>query len=120
MTVPESVSAWFTPCRLAPDGRYSLRFTEDSGESYVKYATVLGCHRSAGAGEYRFLLQDEGYRDSTVEVRAGADGEAGSALLLRHLHPPPELIDGYATGWADYLDALRRHLAAAGRAGSRV
>ncbi|MFI7445618.1 hypothetical protein [Nonomuraea indica] len=120
VTVPDSISAWFTPCRVGPDGRYSLRFTEKSGESYVKYATVLGCGRLGSAGEYRFLLHDEGYRDSTVEVRAGADGEAGSGLELRHLHPPPPLIDGYARGWADYLDALERHLAATGRARSRA
>ncbi|MBP2702990.1 SRPBCC domain-containing protein [Microbispora sp. RL4-1S] len=111
VTSPESISVWFTPCHLGPGGRYSLRFTEDSGESYFKYATVLGCARHATHGEYRFLLQDEGYRDSMVEVRVIADGGAGSTLELRHLHPPPELVDGYTRGWADYLDALRRHLA---------
>ncbi|MDR8413087.1 hypothetical protein MTP10_30695 [Nonomuraea sp. 3-1Str] len=110
---PGSVSAWFTPCRLEPDRRYSLRFTEDSGETHVKYATVLDCRRRGSVGEYRLLLQDEGYSDSTVEVRVGAAARTGSTLELRHLHPPPELADGYARGWADYLDCLRRHLAAA-------
>lgn len=111
VTVPESVSAWFTPCGLSADGRYWLRFTEDSGESYVKHTTVLDYRRREDMGEYRFLLEDEGYQNSTVEVSVSA-APIGASLLLRHLDPPPELADGYARGWVDYLDSLGRHLAA--------
>ncbi|MEV0147127.1 MULTISPECIES: hypothetical protein [unclassified Nonomuraea] len=83
----------------------------------MKYATVLQCRRRGSVGEYRLLLQDEGYSDSTVEVRVSAAARTGATLELRHLHPPPELVDGYARGWADYLDRLRRHLAASPPAG---
>jgi uncharacterized protein YndB with AHSA1/START domain len=112
VTSPKTISAWFTTCTLDDDGRYSLQFTGDSGEPYLKHASVLGCRRAETFGEYRFILQDEGYQDSTVEVRVSAEGRTACTLALRHLHPPPELVDGYTQGWADYLDSLQRHLAA--------
>jgi len=105
VTRPELISMWFEPCHAEPDGRYSLRFTEDSGQPYVKYATVLNCRE----GAYRFRLEDEGYPDSTVVVRAYRDGDR-SVLELDHVDPPAELLDGYRTGWADYLDSLERHV----------
>ncbi|MFC5818574.1 SRPBCC family protein [Nonomuraea harbinensis] len=111
VTAPESISAWFTPCARGSGGRYRLRFTEDSGESYVKHATVLRYRLREDAGDYRFLLEDPGHHDSVVEVSvSGAPG--GAVLTLRHLDPPAELADGYARGWADYLDSLERHLEA--------
>jgi hypothetical protein len=109
VTEPEAISTWFETCRPVAGHRYSLRFEDELGRPYVKFATPLHCERRADGGSYRFLLEDEGFCDSTIEVRVtGADSRC--EFVLRHDGPDAELAEGYRIGWADYVDRLERQV----------
>jgi hypothetical protein len=112
LTVESAISAWFEPCRRETDGRYSLQFTGDSGEFYVKYASILDCAHRGDSGEYLFLLHDEGYPDSIVKVRVAALSAGRTAMEVSHFAPPEDLVEGYREGWSDYLDSFARYLSA--------
>ena len=105
LTRPELVSRWLTRCTRLSARSYALTFDEN-GNSYVKTARLLRLRHRAGQAGYSVLLQDPGYPDSVVTVELSATGGAESTVVLSHLDPPRQLVEGYRTGWRDYLAAL--------------
>ena len=107
LTEPEEISRWLTTCTRLSARRYALRFTGQDGE-YIKTAEVIGLRHRPQAAHYAVLLNDPGYPDSVVSVTLRATGPDASSVVLHHQDPPGELVEGYRTGWRDYLAALAR------------
>lgn len=112
LTRPELVSRWLTRCTRLSARSYALTFDDDgnNGSGYVKTVRLLRLRHRADQAGYSVLLQDPGYPDSMVTVELTAVGNAASALVLSHLDPPRRLVEGYRTGWRDYLATLARLL----------
>lgn len=114
---PALVSRWFTDCTALSARRFALRFTGQDGD-YVKTAELVALRRGIDRDRYAIVLHDPGYPDSELEVQVSATGPRSSTVLLVHHEPPPELVEGYRTGWRDYLDALTQLLTSTGVAGA--
>lgn len=111
LTTPELVGLWLTACRPVSRSHYAFTFTEDGGP-HTKHLHILQCNPRPPRPILRGRLEDPGYDDSVVEVSLSATPEPfpGTQLRLVHETPPAELVEGYLTGWRDYLDRLAEHL----------
>lgn len=107
VTDPEALSRWFTACARTSPGIYAFTFTDEAA-SRTKTAIVTGCVPDTS---FTIDWRDPGYRTSTVTVTVRADAAAGTELTLQHDMVPSSLLDGYRTGWVDYLDDLANVLA---------
>lgn len=113
ITQPAAVSSWFTRCRRIGQGQYALTFDEPEGP-HTKKLVVLDCDQRS-ALRLRARLEDPGYNDSIVDVRLHehpVTEQTVTMLRLVHEQLPPELVDGYRTGWPGYLSALTDYIGA--------
>ncbi len=105
LTDPALLSRWLTTCTRLSARCYALRFTDPDGD-HTKTARLISLrHRPDRAG-YSVLLADPGYPDSVVTVALSATGPDSCRLVLCHDDPPEQLVEGYRTGWRDYLGEL--------------
>jgi len=118
LTDPALISRWFTACSRLSARRYQLRFSDADGD-HTKTARVISLRRRGDSACYAVLLADPGYPDSTVAVTLSAASADTCRLVLHHADPPEQLLEGYRTGWPDYLDALARLVGTTGRSGVR-
>jgi len=110
---PVQLSTWFTPCRRRTGRCYEIEFIED-GAAYIKTAVVLSCRPDGPEAEYSFRLEDPGSPDSEVQVQVGDRAvRGGTRVRIVHHRPPVDLVEGYLTGWADYLANLAGYLSQA-------
>lgn len=115
LTEPGLVSRWLTACTRLSARNYALRFAEPDGD-HTKTARVIGLRHRTAVARYSVLLADPGYPDSVITVTLRATGPHTSTVVLHHQDPPEQLVEGYRTGWRDYLQELARLVEPASRA----